>query len=524
MQKNYEALEEKPAEEKPLEAAPPPGDRSEAPAKGSLAEQLGITNPNQKIELYGPDGQTKVTTFGEADALLNQGYTLGPATKAPPIPTSVPLKEPGATLAKPPIDVFDTTAEEAAIKERANIEASKAAGEMEIQDKYIKQRETMHDKYFNPETGILTKRNEAADKLFDAAMTGRVDPDAYWRTNPNDPNSDIDTGKKIRAGIGMLISGIGAGLGRTTNLAVAQINNAIDRNIDAQKYNIGQKWNAFKMYGEQTNNVISQMNLMKADMLDVSAAMTLKNAAQFAGPAAMQQAVIASQELRRQASVQRQEATLRDVHLESGILDLDMKRAQHSWMTEMYGGPQTANGTSTTMNDPARRARLIGQGVALGMIKPETLVYDQQDVPITDQNGKVMTDKDGRPQMKTQVVPYVAPDHERAQKADQILEGTRRVISAVNELEQITDRSHLGVWDRTKLGRAQELMLEIATSLERVQAGGGLNRMPSPEIMKAIHDAMGDPTSINTGRTFGALDEIRKRMIEEQRTTRGTLK
>jgi hypothetical protein len=156
-------------------------------------------------------------------------------------------------------------------------------------------------------------------------MNGTVDPERYW-TKPG-MFGETGVGKKITAAVGMLISGIGAGVSRTPNLAIQTINAAIDRDIDAQKFNINKAGNVFKMYGEQTNSLIGQYNLTKADMLDLAAGQIAVNTAKYAGPIAQQNAAIAIQQLRRQAVDLRKQDALRNLQIDSGTLDLQMKMA-----------------------------------------------------------------------------------------------------------------------------------------------------------------------------------------------------
>jgi hypothetical protein len=74
-------------------------------------------------------------------------------------------------------------------------------------------------------------------------MAGKVDPNRLW--------SEASTGAKIGAVIGMLFSGIGAGVTGKENMAIANLNRMIDRDVEAQKANIQNKQNLFSKYMAQ---------------------------------------------------------------------------------------------------------------------------------------------------------------------------------------------------------------------------------------------------------------------------------
>ncbi len=74
-------------------------------------------------------------------------------------------------------------------------------------------------------------------------MAGKVDPNRLW--------SEASTGAKIGAVIGMLFSGIGAGVTGKENMAIANLNKMIDRDVEAQKANIQNKQNLFSKYMAQ---------------------------------------------------------------------------------------------------------------------------------------------------------------------------------------------------------------------------------------------------------------------------------
>lgn len=127
-----------------------------------------------------------------------------------------------------------------------------------------------------------SERMMQSQKMFDEISKGEIDPDHYWKAKGN--------GAKTTAAIGIILSGIGAGLsGTTTNMAMDVVNRNIDRDIDAQKANLSQKNNLYKMYLDQGKTEEEAYTASKADLLTLTAAKANQIAAQIGTPLAKSQ-------------------------------------------------------------------------------------------------------------------------------------------------------------------------------------------------------------------------------------------
>ncbi len=125
----------------------------------------------------------------------------------------------------------------------------------------------------------LKTMNERSNQLFDNIQNGKIDPEAYWKDH-----------SRITAGLGVILSGIGAGLqGSTKNLAMETIQNNIEKEIDAQKSNMSTKNNLYKMNLEQTNNEKEAYAMTKSDLLTMTAAKANEIAAKVGTPQAQAQ-------------------------------------------------------------------------------------------------------------------------------------------------------------------------------------------------------------------------------------------
>ncbi len=80
----------------------------------------------------------------------------------------------------------------------------------------------------------MKRYQENAERLSQDIMDTKIDPQRFW-----DSKSE---GSKWGTAIGVLMSGLGAGMqGTTQNMAMEFINKSIDRDIDSQKANLGKK-------------------------------------------------------------------------------------------------------------------------------------------------------------------------------------------------------------------------------------------------------------------------------------------
>lgn len=122
----------------------------------------------------------------------------------------------------------------------------------------------------------LQQRN---DQIFDKASKGEIDPEHYWKQKPGYA--------KALAAVSIIIGGIGQGLSKSTsNAGLDAINRNIDKDIDAQKHNINQQNNLFRMNMEMFHNEQEAHMATKADLLTMTAAKANQIAAQAGTPEA----------------------------------------------------------------------------------------------------------------------------------------------------------------------------------------------------------------------------------------------
>lgn len=130
-------------------------------------------------------------------------------------------------------------------------------------------------------------------KLFDAAMKQKIEPGNYW--------DSMSTPGKIGSAIAIVLGGI-AGRGHG-NQALDVINNAIARDVDAQKANLGQKNTLLADNFQKTKNLDEAMQLTTQQLQTITAAKVAQSAALAQGPEAQAAAQQLSGQLAQQTTM-----------------------------------------------------------------------------------------------------------------------------------------------------------------------------------------------------------------------------
>lgn len=147
---------------------------------------------------------------------------------------------------------------------------------------------------------VKQQKQELGDFLT-AYQTQAIDPNRVW--------NKADTGSKILAGIGVLLSGIGSGLSGQQNLAIQAIEKSIDRDIAAQKGDNSSKMNLYKLMLNKFRDQNQAEIMTKAYSLGILQANLQAEAQRSQIPIIQQQAQLQSKILDAQISeLQRQNA------------------------------------------------------------------------------------------------------------------------------------------------------------------------------------------------------------------------
>jgi hypothetical protein len=388
--------------------------------------------------------------------------------------------------------------------------ASKAAGvamqqKAKLEENALREMASLQQRSAQDIEGFSATRAERYRQR--TAISDQMERDLLdAKVNPNQFFEQKDTGQKILAGIGMLFSGIGAGLTGAPNLAMDVINRAIDRDVDAQKFNIGKKQNYLSYYVKKTGDELIATNYMKADLLDSVAAQIkakeLGMQATTVGPMAQiayQQLRMQSAELRQRASLQEQQGQINDYNFKMQKMRLDM-------MGQLLG----ARPGSAATGD---HTQWLNSAIVLGVVPRNETTQESRQVPVVGQDGQPIINRTtGRPETTTVTQKYWYPDPERARLADGVFRGSETLIPSVQHALDILKKHPAGTTlyrhpqDNAAL---QQQMAHILIAYEKTV--NRVQRQPNEETLSVLKNALDKPgglTSSIVGSSAKALETV----------------
>lgn len=136
--------------------------------------------------------------------------------------------------------------------------------------------------------------NQERQSFIDDIRNQHIDPNHYM--------GSMDTGKKIATGIGLILGGMGSGLTHQANPVLQMLNNNIDRDIDAQKANLGKSQSLLQANLHQYGNLIDATNATRIQMHDIVGSGLDAAAARAQAPAARAAALQAKGLLQQQVA------------------------------------------------------------------------------------------------------------------------------------------------------------------------------------------------------------------------------
>lgn len=168
---------------------------------------------------------------------------------------------------------------------------------------------------------IAAKYKDSDDKLLQAYTNKTLDPDRYW--------NNMSTGSKVVSSIGMLLSGIGSATTGQANYARENLNNSINRDIEAQKNDQSKSLNLWKINRENMNS-------------DAEANLATRNQLLSA---------VQAKALMYTASSNSAQAKFKGDQL---VNQIEQEKIQNRLQLGLLNqGSQTANGTGFSQADPA---------------------------------------------------------------------------------------------------------------------------------------------------------------------------
>ena len=213
------------------------------------------------------------------------------------------------------------------IDQEAKARQDAAEKEAKIYDEQALKQQLLADGT-QQQLGMISQKRDA---MIADYQNGKVDPNRVW--------NNMTTGNKVLAGISLALSGLGSGLTGQDNLALKVITSSIDRDIDAQKSELGKKANLISQYTQEYRDVESASLATKLALTTTAKAQVDAVAARAVGPLAQANALKLKGQLADQESA------------------YAYQLAQRQATLNLYGGQ--ANAKDLSMLSPDDRKRVV---------------------------------------------------------------------------------------------------------------------------------------------------------------------
>ena len=175
-----------------------------------------------------------------------------------------------------------------ALSDIANAKKQEAEAEAQAQANFTYQQTKNLKRYQDSANEIKNH----IDGVTQDYMNGHIDPNDYW--------AHKGTGERIGTAIGLLLGGMGAGVLRQENPVLKQMNLEIERNLDAQRANLGKQHNVLSALTQQYGNQLTAEHVFRAANASVLAGQIAQAASKSNAAQALPAAQMAIGQLQQQ--------------------------------------------------------------------------------------------------------------------------------------------------------------------------------------------------------------------------------
>lgn len=429
--------------------------------------------------------------------------TQGPgALAAPPSPSAAPAQAPQSVIAPTasgtPRDFTQAqNAEQAAVAQGAQVAEQKSGEESGIAAAQAAATQELAQRSAQQ----AADRQKGADQLFSDYASSKLHPNHYW--------ASLGTGGQITSAISLILGGLGAGLTHGPNLALGVIDKAIDRDMDAQKVEMGKKENALKFYMAQTGNMQQAMALTKADARDVAAAQMSAASLKYASPAIAAQTAQAIATMRKQSvtdrlAVQQQQnaTTMSNLQLQGAAYQQQVYRAM------AQNGPGATQGAQQEMSPEEQMMHL-----SFAAKGPEGIQQKAAHTVMVPDTVQIPTGRNGETIPQTRMVPRTALTPEAATGARGDLKSVGMMQNKVDVLDNLAKKyphgNAIGVMQPADETAAKAAVAAIKEQFDR---GFNLvNAQPSKETTELTDQIVKNPLDFfqNSARARASIDFLK---------------
>lgn len=441
------------------QAAPPSG----PPGSGTVLAPPtypGVPTPEQMIPAAPPEA---AETSAPAEA-------TAPASAAPAQPTQPKPAQPAAVPVSSDLRAIDaaTKQEADAEQKRQEIERNRQMAAAQLQDASLQRQAQIQKDYEAKYQAVSAKQDALANDI----ANGKIDGNRWWDSR--------DTGQKVSATIGMILGGIGAGMTGGPNQALEIIQNAIGRDMEAQKANLGKKQNLLSMYVQQGHDVQDAMKLAAAHEIAAVEGQLRASASRYAALETAPTAQSIAAQLQTKRVQMRQEVISKGYENATKQADLEIKRIQLA----MAG------------NLPAQAAVQNQLKMMAATGRPIPPEYE----PILDRELVVHTPEGIR----------LAKDKEVRKEIDQVQQAAGELKSAISDARRFRQSNKGGTYAGGAVAQqARDIHARLLMALAQVHDIKGLRPNVVEQFEKQLRDAGGTFLSGTTDdKVFQSLDDL----------------
>jgi hypothetical protein len=322
-----------------LEQPPPvtePTPEGRAAMDAMLASRGGPPPPGDAvapIPSHGPAPTAALVSSHESSPAVAayQATSEKPPASEPQTPTlpgmpGIPKAPDIAQTQKQVADAYASA--QAAEQAKVDVAKNEAAETLKVQQHLEDQRQALQKDWTAKLAGWQTR----GDELRQAILDQKVDPERYWK----DANGDTNVGRKVKAALGLIFGGMGSGLTHQPNAALSVIQSAIERDVDAQKTEIGKKTTLLGMHLQEGHTLMAARQMAIADMKDAAAAQLSMVSTKFVGDKAQAAAQANIAALQRSAAMDRQQVATQGFDMQFKAAQVGIARAQAAREQAMF--------------------------------------------------------------------------------------------------------------------------------------------------------------------------------------------
>lgn len=528
-----------------MDAPPPeagPRDLSQLLPPEVLAHVMGQTPPADMGATPAPPVQNgadyqvpSTATFGAQNARQNAAYTRGQAKQS--AAQAAYDASPEGQLVKATAGVTGALGQEKAIATASGDLAAQEADQnaKDIEDRNARAQGIRDDqaKQAQERADGLAKLHADYDKATSEEAKYKIDDGRRW--------NDLSTGRKVLAGISVILSGLGDALQHRNgpNPAITLIMDAIKDDVNAQVREreqlgrvVDRKRNSMDMYEKQTGSMREAGTLKLAEEYKRTADQLEATAAKYANPKAKLNAMNAAAELDLRANQllgtsaearfnrDMQRGQLANAQANTGIAGGHLALAGKQFVYQQKKDArdeliETAKIDAMGDKTGAKAAAAQKAGdQELGMPAPPEVQKDADGRMITDDKGEPVLNR-AAPLVQQDGTTWHAPDKETRRALGTKMAAAVEIANIMDEAMEIRDKSG----GESAAGNSDEYQrLKVLERRLKILTKQGTQGMSSDKDMEVLSGALGADDLTSFRARAAGLEEGRNRVVKQVNT------